>query len=578
MTTLEPLALLIEEMKSEELEVRIAALKRLRTIGLALGPDRSRTELINVLNDSLNDDDEVLVELGQGLGNCIDVVGGGDHAACLLAPLEQLAGCEETVVRDKASESICKVIGVLSAASITAKAIPMLKRLCTAQWFTSRVSAAFLFASMYPKVGAPDAAKELRGSFDTLCHDDTPMVRRAAAKNLGSFAATVQSSDLLAEIIPLYKGMCKDDHDSVRLLAIAATVPVAKLLSTADANTNILPVVRACVDDKSWRARQAIARNFGSLAECMPPETRRGELLPMFANLLHDPDAEVKSVAVMQLVSFTKQLGADQFVQLVLPSLSEVSQDPDPKVRANFAEMVMKLPSLVGNQVAATHLMPFIQNLLSDEVSEVQSKILASFKDVAALLPADAISEQFLPTIVSLLSAREWRVRASVLRLLPTIATVIGPVLFNERLLTNYISVFEDTVTDVRVVCASCLGPLVAALGTEWAASNILPKLTELYNRGTSYNQRITFLHCLKSMAASADGANLVADLQPTLVRSLTDGTPNVRLIAAQTVQASAAVLDSLVLKQEILPALQEMTNDADLDCKFYAALALDSC
>ena len=116
-----------------------------------------------LIAECVGDEDEVLVELGQGLGNCVDVVGGGDHAACLLEPLEQLAACEETVVREKATEAICKAVDALDSAPAINKALLMLKRLCVAEWFTSRVSATSVFASMYPKLAGADAMKEIRG-------------------------------------------------------------------------------------------------------------------------------------------------------------------------------------------------------------------------------------------------------------------------------------------------------------------------------------------------------------------------------------------------------------------------------
>lgn len=52
------------------------------------------------------------------------------------------------------------------------------------EWFTSRTSACGLFSVAYRQ--AKDTTKqELRQMFRSLCGDDTPMVRRAAASKLG---------------------------------------------------------------------------------------------------------------------------------------------------------------------------------------------------------------------------------------------------------------------------------------------------------------------------------------------------------------------------------------------------------
>ena len=51
---------------------------------------------------------------------------------------------------------------------------------------------------------------ELRSSYSQLCKDDMPMVRRAAASNLGKFATTVESSYLVGEIMTMFDDLTKD--------------------------------------------------------------------------------------------------------------------------------------------------------------------------------------------------------------------------------------------------------------------------------------------------------------------------------------------------------------------------------
>jgi serine/threonine-protein phosphatase 2A regulatory subunit A len=41
-----PISVLIDELKNEDVQLRLNSIKRLNTIGLALGPDRTVAELI----------------------------------------------------------------------------------------------------------------------------------------------------------------------------------------------------------------------------------------------------------------------------------------------------------------------------------------------------------------------------------------------------------------------------------------------------------------------------------------------------------------------------------------------------
>lgn len=48
--SLYPIAVLIDELKHEDVVLRLNAIKRLSTIALALGPERTRSELIPFLD------------------------------------------------------------------------------------------------------------------------------------------------------------------------------------------------------------------------------------------------------------------------------------------------------------------------------------------------------------------------------------------------------------------------------------------------------------------------------------------------------------------------------------------------
>jgi serine/threonine-protein phosphatase 2A regulatory subunit A len=108
-----PIAILIDELKSEDVQLRLNAIHRISTIALALGPQRAREELIPFLQDSLDDEDEVLLALADELGRGMEeYLGGPEWAHLLLGPLVNLAAVEETLVRDKVSPLLTVVYAV----------------------------------------------------------------------------------------------------------------------------------------------------------------------------------------------------------------------------------------------------------------------------------------------------------------------------------------------------------------------------------------------------------------------------------------------------------------------------------
>ena len=73
---------------------------------------------------------------------------------CLLPPLESLATVEETIVRDKAVESLRVVAGEHNKEDLESHFVPLVKRLAGGDWFTSRTSACGLFACCYQRLVA----------------------------------------------------------------------------------------------------------------------------------------------------------------------------------------------------------------------------------------------------------------------------------------------------------------------------------------------------------------------------------------------------------------------------------------
>lgn len=94
-----------------------------------MGEERTRDELIPFLTDTIYDEDEVLLALAEKLGEFVPLVGGPAHAHTLLSPLESLATCEETVVRDKAVQSLKIIAKEHSTSDMEQHFIPLIKRL-----------------------------------------------------------------------------------------------------------------------------------------------------------------------------------------------------------------------------------------------------------------------------------------------------------------------------------------------------------------------------------------------------------------------------------------------------------------
>ena len=205
----------------------------------------------------------MLTALAEELGNFVEYVGGPEYGHVLLSPLENLAAIEETLVREKAVESLNKICEQLSQEQVEQSFAPMVLRLSKADWFTSKISATGLYYMPYAKA-TRSSQEVLRQQFGQLVHDDTPMVRRQAANNLAKFVKAMPATIVMEEMIPLLQRLAGDDQDSVRLLTVDVLIAIAEVVPKEQQASHgvLLVALRNLFEDKSWRVRYMVADRF----------------------------------------------------------------------------------------------------------------------------------------------------------------------------------------------------------------------------------------------------------------------------------------------------------------------------
>lgn len=219
---------------------------------------------------------------------------------------------EENTVREAAVISTKTVADSLPADVFQDKYATMIAGLATKEWFTARISAASLIASAYSRLSPAQQEEHLK-HFDSLCRDDTPMVRRVASQHLGPMLlAVVQANGRpsLAGVvpnvlIPLYEVLASNDQpDSVRLQTTENCVAFGKVLqdiptdysdAELDLVQKLLPLIVATIDDRSWRVRWMAASKFANVIVAFDelPDVM-DSLIPAYEKLLQDPEAEVR--------------------------------------------------------------------------------------------------------------------------------------------------------------------------------------------------------------------------------------------------------------------------------------------
>ncbi|MBN3286731.1 2AAA phosphatase, partial [Polyodon spathula] len=490
--------------------------------------------------DTIYDEDEVLLALAEQLGTFTCLVGGPEYVHCLLPPLESLATVEETVVRDKAVESLRAISQEHSPADLEAHFVPLVKRLASGDWFTSRTSACGLFSVCYPRVSSTVKA-EIRQHFRSLCSDDTPMVRRAAASKLGEFAKVLELEYIKNEIIPMFSNLAADEQDSVRLLAVEACVNIAQLLPQEDLESLVLPTLRQATEDKSWRVRYMVADKFTEAKFC--------------ENL----SADCRENVIMTQI---------------LPCVKELVSDANQHVKSALASVIMGLSPILGKDNTVEHLLPLFLAQLKDECPEVRLNIISNLDCVNEVIGIRQLSQSLLPAIVELAEDAKWRVRLAIIEYMPLLAGQLGVEFFDEKLNSLCMAWLVDHVYAIREAATNNLKKLVEKFGKDWAQATIIPKVLVMSN-DPNYLHRMTTLFCINVLSDVCGQEITTKHMLPTVIRMAGDAVANVRFNVAKSLQKVGPILDNSTLQNEVKPVLEKLTQDQDVDVKYFAQEAL---
>eukprot|EP00299_Pterocystis_sp_00344_P002400 c12712_g1_i1.p1 GENE.c12712_g1_i1~~c12712_g1_i1.p1 ORF type:complete len:585 (+),score=124.17 c12712_g1_i1:58-1812(+) len=577
-TDVQPINVLIEDLKSEDIAQRLSSIKRLSTIAVALGPERTRAELVPFLNDTIDDEDEVLVALGEELGNLVKLIGGPQYATCLLLPLETLAQMEETVVRDQAVTSLKPIAEVLGPDDFSAHFIPMVKRLGTADWFTSKISATGLLPVTYKRAGSEAERDLLRGLFRDLCADDSPMVRRAASTNLAKFAEVLEKEHIESTLLPTFLRLADDEQDSVRLLAVENCVAVARIVGPEKSTASVLPTFKQCADAKSWRVRYMVADHFVSFSTSLSPEIVESDMCHLFVRLLlkdSEPEAEVRTAAARKVTSFAKLLSKESTRDFLVPAVIGLASDTSQHVRSALASVIMGLAPVCGAEDTMSKLLPLYLQLLKDDIPEVRLNIISNLQDLNNVIGMETLSQSLLPAIFELATDKQWRVRLAIIEHIPLLAEQLGVEFFEAKLAPLCFSWLGDCVFTIREAAITILKKLCTIFGLEWTQKCIIPQVVALKEH-TNYLYRMTALFATQALCEVISGDILSQSLLDMVLALADDSVPNIRFNVAKTLAVTIPALGSdASVHDRIKPVLLKLSEDSDVDVKHFAGRAL---
>ncbi|PJF20102.1 hypothetical protein PSACC_00080 [Paramicrosporidium saccamoebae] len=587
---IQPVALLMDELKSEETAVRVESMKRLGTIALALGPERTRNELVPFLQSSLDEEDEVLTALAEEITSLLEYVGGAPHGYILLPLLEGLVSAEETYVRNTALDAFELIIKDMPEAHLKEHLTPAIQRLASGDWFSKKSSASVLIVALSSRVNEASEMEmsvkqaimtEALRMFAALAVDETPLVRKAVANNLVKLIPLVDVSIRDQQLNTLCSQLAADPQDSVRLLAVEPVTVLMEKCSMVEFNA-LVPLFLALASDNSWRIRFMVAKLYGRLAAALVNGNNASvNVLDIYCALMRDAEAEVRSAACSQITSVSSVIPASITEDKIISSARTLLSDPSAHVRAALALQLNQVSKVLGSDSSVKLVLPMVLQLLRDESSDVRLNVISRLEVIVEVIGIDQLAASLLPAIVALAEDRQWRVRQTIIEYIPELSSHLGRAFFEEKLAKLAISWLNDAVFAVRETAVDSVKRIIQQFGSEWTVnSGLLQQLLE-YAQHRNYLRRMTLLSALSQTCCVVETPVITAQFVPILEKLASDPIANVRFNVAKALQAIVPILIAAsecneVLRAPIVPMLQELQRDADSDVRDHATLALN--
>jgi serine/threonine-protein phosphatase 2A regulatory subunit A len=608
-----PLALLMDELKHDDVSNRVEAMQKLDTIAIALGPERTVNELLPFLNDVAQDDEEeVFAVLALKLGDFVPLIGGHDQAKPLIQILTILASMEEPIVRDKAIASLNNVALQLTNDELNIIFLPLVQSLSQGNWFSKKVAACGLFKSVLVNVNQPTRL-DLLNLYLKLVNDEYPMVRRSAALNLPELIRLLtnytekNSQDNIKvnnedwEVISkMFQHVINDDQDSVKFLGIDVLIAILEFFQTirdTTFNSDFLTSALKLIKDESWRVRYTAADRFSKISENFTNnEQDLAQLIDPFIGLMNDNEAEVRKAIANQLPDFCKLLTKypqtkSTILNNIIPVVNELSQDPHENVRASLASTITGLSPILEKQSTIDKLLPLFLTMLRDEFPDVRLNIISNLSVVNDTIGINLLSTNLLPAITELAQDHKWRVRLAIIEYIPKLANQLGVSFFNDELLALCMSWLWDPVYAIREAAVNNLKQLTEIFGSEWAVNNIINRLiNENVDDSdkidySNFIIRITCLLAITSLIPVIDYQTVINRALPFVNDLINDGVPNIRfnvaksyLVAVKSLVKDEDVDDEKVQKlinSGLLQNLQKLQTDEDVDVRFFASKSI---
>lgn len=478
-----------------------------------------------------------------------------------------LLGCEETVVRESTVEGLRKLVPSFTDEQVQKDLIPMVVNISNGEAFQFKVSACYLIRICYPKAGKEK--EKLVNLYFKLCDDDTPIIKRTAAKEFGPLCLIIEKDTVKSEMLNCYKKFM-NESDTVRVTILPSIVQLSKIFQEPELQKLHIQNINAASIDKSWRVRNELANLYPQFIDYFQNSPNL-DLVQPICTLMKDSETEVKASALKALNQIISKLPSDKVNTQIVPTLRGLNNESNKDTKSNIGLLFGPISRIIGYTGFNANLGTMMDTLMKDENAEVRLGVAKSMYDIFVSSDGSLLSSinSFLGTMQK---DAQYRIRECVYDTLAKLGIKYGLEVFKNNIEGLFFNYLTDNVASVREIGIKSLSSLIKQFGTSWVTSSLIPKLqSHLSGQKISYLNRMCMIHSVCVCAEYLDTKQNSEFIVPILAKGLKDKIPNVRFYTIKLIEKIYKNLDSSS-KSKLEGGIKSLISDEDPDVKYFAS------
>jgi len=615
-----PVALLIDDLKSEDANARLKSIRSLDQIALALGPKRTRDEFVPFLCECVDDDDELLIELAHKALTLIDPAGGPAHAHVLIPLLRQLCCGDSKLVRDEAVASLLALSASLSAEDFETYFVPLVMDLLKGEWYNQNTSGLALVPALLKRTRNLAVRASALAEVSRLSSGGLPMVRRGVAEMLGDCADACTAQELVDSVRPVFTALSSDCQDAVKAVSISA---VAHILSAAnrqligpqsgEVSASALGQLRddvykafcaLCSSEESWRLRYACADWFANVIETYLGHTKiyprttlrrdsaesrdcteQVDLIRPVASApgsslidsqpFREDEADAETCLRIYRTAPEAPAGAQYDEAAAARSFAKLLADDEAEVRCIAAQRLVRVCSRLSQSAITSVILPQLADRISnDDALFVRSALARNVVGLAAILGKEDTLKYLKPLLQKQLEDSDPEVRVMALLNVPFIAPTTSLQPLVPSIYSAIILLSEDANWRIRKQAIQAVTTLAPILGQQFFDDKLGTICLNWLGDAVNYIRR----SAVKNLVSIGKefGDEWCSRVLIPRINSMKQN-PNYlhRINALYFIQELSAVVSPEIVAQQLLPVAVRMSTDAVPNVRFSAAEAL---